>query len=231
MLEMILVIVVISLITLFAVQRSTRYTISANVQTINGSKKMLFDLIDRYYNVSCANLTRTSGHTVTLSESDFVNANIISSDSYQAAVHAPFGQSTDAYLASMTYQPKSGSVYWTAEVTYEFPNATPSQTVSMYASKLNPTEIRGTATLVWRQAVGTRTQNAGVILSPQAEDLKRFSIQQYVPTSDTVGQGAQNRAYSSDYTSAYRPSSTDSCEAIEEMALTGTDFQQKRSVR
>lgn len=252
MIEMTLVVMVIATIVLFAVQRSQRYTISANTETVRGSVKFLFDLMERYYYSQCHDLyPANSGQGPTLTEADFVAAGLLSSDAFAAGVRDPFGGGISSYRTNIKYvevvnpnydlsDPRYANYwkargYWSATVTFKFPDNLPQQTFNLYAGQLMPTSVSG-YTLTWVQTISTETQRAGAPLSPLGESLKRFSIQQFVPTSsdNSIGSEGYQRAYSQDYNSTYAPAAAEqsaSCEALLEMEIAGKEFQLRRELQ
>lgn len=246
MIEIIFVLVIIALTTLFAATRIPRYTLNSNVKTIQGSVQVLLDLLDRYYYSVCtdstANLQRNTGQLTLVTPADFATRGLMTEVSYQAAVRDPFGRSAiTVYTPQLQYQLNTYKTvvgYWLAEVSYTFPADLEDTTLDIYRFKLNPNLVQDRV-FIWRQTVNTRTRRTGEVLSPQAEDLKRFSIQQYVPISTNVGKQASYKAYSEDYTPSYRPNlngpAADSCEVYEMVYATQNSnnpaFQEKRAVR
>jgi len=235
--EMSLVIVVISIIILFSIQRTNKYQIQSNANEISSSVKNLLDLMTRYYYQNCTTnaLTRVNGQATTLKERHFVNSDLISREQYQALIKDPFGRdSSDAYSSFLTYDWQSflaasqlRTVYagfWIATVTYSFPASIDVNRIAGYQAYLDATSFDGHQTYTWKQVITTRTQNSGGVISPQAEDLKRFSIQQYLPDSssnNSNSKAGQNQIYTQDYDSGFRSENAiNSCETLEELYAT-----------
>ena len=215
LIELMLVLVVMAGITIASVRQFNQYKMYTKAEQIKGSVDFLMDLLTRYYQATCQTLDQDFKRK-DLSKNDFVNAELVSTKTYDAMVKFPWKGSS--YSMSLEWQlvdaSNGGSQsvmwgVWVGTVAFTFPTDITSNLIDSYSALLQPSAVENKprATMSWMQPVNLGWGKVGGLV-PLSEDLNRFTVQTYVPDTPS---------FAGDYDSSFRPneSTQQPCSVLE----------------